>query len=301
MTADTGVIFDVQRFSLHDGPGIRSTVFFKGCPLRCLWCQNPESHQLKPELAFYVERCQRCFRCATACPRDAITREPRQRILFSRCDGCGRCASACLHQGLRQIGRTWRIETLLRELLKDKDYFEDSGGGVTLSGGEPMMQSACLAELLPRLKEAGLHVNLETCGAFKWEQMEPLLPYLDLIYFDLKHLDATSHKRLAGRDNQIILDNFARLSKCFPSLQARMPIVPGMNDDADNLAATARFLTRHGQQTIHCLPYHNLGEAKIPRLHTRSRPLGLKSPTAGELELVRDAFEERGIHAIVYD
>jgi pyruvate formate lyase activating enzyme len=190
---------------------------------------------------------------------------------------------------------------LLRELLKDKDYFEDSGGGVTLSGGEPMMQSAYLAELLPRLKEADLHVNLETCGVFQWGQMDPLLPYLDLIYFDLKHLDAASHERLTGRDNRGILDNFARLAQDFSSLQARMPIVPGINDDVDNLVATARFLTRHGQQAIHCLPYHNLGEAKLPRLHTRSRPLGLKSPTAGELEVVRSAFEERGIHAVIYD
>ncbi len=269
--------------------------------MRCLWCQNPESHRRKPEVAFYVHRCQGCFRCEAACPADAITRDPGQRIIFSRCDGCGQCVLACPHQGLRQIGRTWSSEALLRELLKDKDYFEESGGGVTLSGGEPMLQSAYLAGLLPRLKEANLHVNLETCGMFKWGHIEPLLPYLDLIYFDLKLMDAEAHRRYTGQDNQIILENFCRLAQSGPALQARMPIIPGMNDDAHNIAAIARFLTRHGQQTLHCLPYHNLGEAKIPRLDTALEPLGLKSLSAGELEPIKNAFEARGIHVVIYD
>lgn len=301
MTLSSAIIFDVQRFSLHDGPGIRSTVFFKGCPLRCAWCQNPESHRRRPELAFYAERCRACWRCEAACPASAITRDPQQRIMFSRCDGCGECASVCPHQALRRIGQAWSIEALVREILKDKDYFEDSGGGVTLSGGEPMLHSAYLAGLLPRLKEAKIHVNLETCGLFKWEQIEPLLLYLDLIYFDLKLMDAQAHHRLTGQDNQIILENFSRLAGSLPALQARMPIVPGVNDDAENIAATARFLTRHGQQTLHCLPYHNLGEAKIPRLDTALEPLGLPSLSASELEPIKNAFEKRGIHVIIYD
>jgi pyruvate formate lyase activating enzyme len=164
-----------------------------------------------------------------------------------------------------------------------------------------MLQGNYLAGLLPRLKQAKIHVNLETCGVFRWEQIEPLLPYLDLIYFDLKLMDAEAHRRLTGQGNQIILENFARLASSFAALQARMPIVPGMNDDAENIAATARFLTRHRQQTIHCLPYHNLGEAKIPRLDTALEPLGLPSLAACELEPIKNAFETRGIHAIVYD
>jgi pyruvate formate lyase activating enzyme len=164
-----------------------------------------------------------------------------------------------------------------------------------------MMQSSYLARLLPRLKEAGIHVNMETCGMFRWEHIKPLWPYLDLIYFDLKHMDAASHKRLTGQDNRIILDNFAKLAQRFPSFQARMPVVPGMNDDLDNITAAAHFMTRHGQYAIHCLPYHNLGEAKIPRIHTGLKPLGLKNSTADELELVKNAFEERGVHAVIYD
>ncbi len=298
---DTSIIFDVQRFSLHDGPGIRSTVFFKGCPLRCVWCQNPESQRREPEMAFYAGRCQACFACETVCPADAITRDPQHRIMFSRCTGCGECAAVCPRQGIRQIGRAWSSAVLLRELLKDRDYFETSGGGVTLSGGEPMLHSAYLAGLLPRLKEANLHVNLETCGLFRWEQIEPLLPYLDLIYFDLKLMDSETHRRLTGQDNQIILDNFSRLAGSFPALQARMPIVPGMNDDAGNIAATAHFLTRHGQQTIHCLPYHNLGEAKLARLGSALQPLGLDSLSASDLEPIKNAFETRGIHVVIYD
>ena len=195
----------------------------------------------------------------------------------------------------------WSIDALVQEILRDKDYFEESRGGVTLSGGEPMMQAGYVEQLLPRLKEAGIHTNMETSGMFQWEQIEPLLPHLDLIYFDLKHMDGECHKRFTRQDNQVILSNFARLSEIFPSLQARMPIIPGMNDDLENVTATARFLTRHGHHTIHCLPYHNLGEAKIPRIDTPLSPLGLKSSSSDNLKRVKSTFEERRVHALIYD
>ncbi|MCP4284824.1 MAG: glycyl-radical enzyme activating protein, partial [Gammaproteobacteria bacterium] len=252
------IIFDIQRFSLHDGPGIRTTIFFKGCPLRCLWCQNPESHTTKPEIAFYAEHCRERFECEEVCVEGAILRGKGQRVNRARCNTCGKCA-ACVHRALRIIGQPWDGQSLLAEILKDNDYFIESGGGITLSGGEPMMQARFLAGWLPLVKEHGVHVNMETCGLFKWGQIESLLPYLDLIYFDLKHMNAQRHQKHTDQGNQIILENFARLAQEPVGLQARMPLIPKMNDEPENIRATAQFLKRQGQETIHCLPYHNLG------------------------------------------
>jgi pyruvate formate lyase activating enzyme len=160
------VIFDIQRFSIHDGPGIRTTVFFKGCPLRCAWCQNPESHQPKPEIAFYKQRCSKCLTCKEACPENAILENPDQRIDYNKCIVCSQCVSACLYEALKTVGAMWDIEQLLEEIKKDTDFFFDSGGGITLSGGEPAVQSRFLKHFLPLLKDQGVHINMETCGVF---------------------------------------------------------------------------------------------------------------------------------------
>ena len=296
-----GLLFDVQRFSLHDGPGIRTTLFFKGCPLRCRWCQNPESHTPAPEMAFYRERCEGCFRCEAVCPEQAITRRPEARIDFSRCSACGACTAVCRQLAIVTIGCAWPVDRLVAELVQDRDFYEDSGGGVTLSGGEPMGQHAYLARLLPRLKAEGLHVALETCGMFAWKQIESLLPHLDLIYFDLKHMAPDTHKSLTGKDNALIKENFKRLAPRCARLRARMPLVPGMNDDEANLRATARFLRENRQDRIHCLPYHNLGEAKLARLQTDLKPLNACRMTSERLDWVKAIFAREGIHAVVYD
>jgi pyruvate formate lyase activating enzyme len=295
-----GLLFDVQRFCLHDGPGIRTTVFFKGCPLRCRWCQNPESHTPTPEMAFYRERCQACFRCEAVCPEQAITRRPEARIDFARCSACGACAAVCDPQAIVMIGQRWTVDRLVVEIEKDRDFFEDSDGGVTFSGGEPMGQHAFLARLLPPLKACGRHVTLETCGVFAWNRLEALLPHLDLIYFDLKHMAPDIHTALTGMDNTLIQENFRRLSPRFSHLRARMPLVPGINDDETNLRATARFLRTHRHDRIHCLPYHHLGEAKLPRLQTDLKPLNVARMTSERFDWVKDLFSQEGIHADVY-
>tara|TARA_R110002110_G_scaffold31396_1_gene110721 strand:- start:30318 stop:31280 length:963 start_codon:yes stop_codon:yes gene_type:complete len=303
MTAGTedAAIVDIQRFSLHDGPGIRTTIFFKGCALRCAWCQNPESLRIKPEMAFYSERCRNTMRCAAVCPEDAIIEEPDHRIDFSKCTACGLCAEACDHDAIRLIGTHLDEETLVAEILKDRDFFIDSGGGVTLSGGEPMMQAAYLKRLLPRLKAHGLHIVMQTGGLFNWAHMEPLLPYLDLIYFDLKHMDSEAHKRLTGAGNEQILDNFSRIVKSGVRVEARMPVVPGLNDDAENIRATARFLGSQGHWALHCLAYHNLGEAKIPRIAPILAPLGMPSLDLSALHDMARRFKEEGIDVIICD
>jgi pyruvate formate lyase activating enzyme len=299
--APTAVIFHVQRFSLHDGPGIRTTLFFKGCPLRCVWCQNPESHRARPEMAFYAAKCVRCFQCAAICPEKAVLTSERRRIDFSRCTHCGRCAETCPGQALVCIGRPWAADALVDELLKDLDYFTDSGGGVTLSGGEPLRWSGFLAELLPRLKARHIHVTLQTCGAFPWELLDRVLPHLDLIYFDLKLMDPEAHRRFTGADNATILDNFSRLAGHGVALQARMPVVPGINDSEDNIVQTAALLLRHGRHDLHCLPYHRLGESKRDAIQALIPPLPRRSPTDAQCRAVQARFQKEGIHAVFYD
>lgn len=292
------VIFDIQRFSIHDGPGIRTTVFFKGCPLRCIWCQNPESHNPKPEIAFYRHHCSGCLTCKETCTENAIFETPDQRIDYSQCTTCGQCVSVCSDEALKTIGTLWDADSLLIEIEKDKDFFLDSGGGITLSGGEPAMQPQFLQHFLPLVKTQDLHVNMETCGVFHWEKMKKVLPLLDLIYYDLKIMDPEQHKKYTGQDNQIILENFTRLAAAFPNLQARMPVIPSMNDSRRNIASTARFLKQCGQQSIHLLTYHNLGEAKLPAIQTRLKPLGLQNNPKDSLATAAALFEEEGIETI---
>lgn len=299
--SDRAVIFDIQRFSLHDGPGIRTTVFFKGCPLRCAWCQNPESQARRPEIAFYAERCRGCFRCRSSCPAGAILDGKDRRVDYARCNACGACARACPADALRLIGSLPDPESLAADILKDRDFFADSGGGLTLSGGEPMIYPGYVLRLLRLMHDARIHTAIETCGVFRIADMKDLLPYLDLVYFDLKHMDPGKHREYTGADNRAILSNFSGLSKAFRRLQARMPVVPGFNDDGKNIRATARFLSGTGRRSIHCLPYHNLGESKLARLHTAQRPLGLTPPDREAMVQVKKIFKQEGINAIIYE
>ena len=295
------IIFDVQRFSLHDGPGIRTTVFFKGCPLRCAWCQNPESWRTEPEIAFYKQHCRGCFDCLAVCRENAILQHADRRIDYSRCTGCGECADACVQTALRVVGRVWTVTDLVRELVKDSDYFEESGGGITLSGGEPMQQAGFLDALLPELKRRHIHVTMETCGQFAWERIESLLPFLDLILFDLKVMAPESHQAFTGCSNGNILKNFVRLSSVFGNLQARLPVIPGINNGRTNILNTAGFLLRNGHDSICLLPYHNLGEAKISSLNTDQKRLGINPQTIHDLDPVKALFEANGVKARIKD
>lgn len=295
------LVFDIQRFSLHDGPGIRTTLFFKGCTLRCAWCQNPESHQPRQEVAFFAHCCIQCYACRALCPKAAILTGTDRRINDTLCDGCGNCVASCLTRALRMVGKSWGTEELLTEALRDQDFFVSSGGGVTLSGGEPMLQAAFLAGFLPALKAEGIHVTLETCGHFHWTEMERIAPFLDLIYFDLKQMDSARHKTYTTIGNELILSNFRRLAAVFPHLQPRMPVIPGMNDDEKNIAATAAILHECGMETIHCLPYHRMGEAKRGRIGIASPRPDLNIPHRPDLKPVIERFAREEIHVVAYD
>lgn len=277
------LIFDVQRFSVHDGPGIRSTVFFKGCPLRCRWCQNPESLRREPELSFAADRCKSSGECVRACPRQALL-EPhspsKDRVLRERCDGCGLCLSACAFGALRVVGRKVSSEGLLEEILRDRPFFEASGGGVTLSGGEPTLQLEFIADFASRCARESLRVGLQTCGAFRFEAFSPHLPLFDFIQFDLKAIDPDLHRSLTGADNRAILENARKLLLAGAPVAFRMPVIPRLTDLPENLSAVAAFLRELAVPRLHLLKYHAMGESKLPRVGFPLEPLEIDSKTA---------------------
>ena len=293
------LIFDIQRFCLHDGPGIRTILFFKGCALRCAWCHNPESHRPGPEVAFFARCCVGCFACREVCPKKAILAGPGPRVDHTLCDGCGNCAAACLTGALRRVGEKWGTTDLLAEIVRDRDFFVSSGGGVTLSGGEPMVQAGFLERFLPLLAADDIHVTLETCGHFPWPAMERIAPFVDLVYFDLKLMDPVRHQAFTTRDNGPILSNFRRLASASLHLQARMPVIPGINDDEENIRATAALLHECGLDTIHCLPYHRMGEEKLGRIGM-DRP-DLAIPDRPDLKPIIEGFAREEIHVVAYD
>ncbi len=261
--------FNVQRFSTEDGPGIRTTAFFKGCPLRCAWCHNPEGLEARPELVWHDVRCIAARDCLAACPSDALALTPQgMQIDRARCDACGACAAACPTGALEVIGRAWSVEALLEELLKDRAFYETSAGGVTLSGGEPLLQGDFLCSLLPRCKEAGLHVALDTCGAPAWARYERVLPWVDLVLYDLKLMDPERHRAATGVGNEQILANARRLAAAGVPMWVRTPVIPGCTADVENIVAIGEFIRQ-------CLPtvarwdllaYTNLGRPKYHRL-----------------------------------
>lgn len=297
---DSAIVFDVQRFSVHDGPGIRSVVFFKGCALACEWCQNPEAIRATPELYYDQERClEGCKECTRSCPLDAIRDHREGRVDFRRCDACGKCVEACPTGALRTIGLARIVEDLLSELLRDRTFYEPSGGGITLSGGEPVLQAHFLQQLLPRVKEADLHVTLETCGAYPFALLEPLLEWIDLVYFDLKVVDSERHRALTGQPNHEILENLATLLSRGVRVEVRMPVIPGRNDDARSIREAARLLNRLGVEHLSLLPYNHLWEAKLARLGSGQKPLGIQPPKDPYYEELVRAFEEDGISASI--
>jgi pyruvate formate lyase activating enzyme len=300
MESGRALVFDVQRFSLHDGPGIRTTVFFKGCNLRCLWCQNPESLKAGAEISFSPEACVGCGDCVEACGRGAIAMDRPKRVDPARCAACGSCALSCPSRALRLLGKEYGPEELAELALRDKGYYIESGGGVTISGGEPSLQSLFLSEFLPILKKEGIHVCLETNGAFPFSQMENILPLIDLVYFDLKLMSSDRHRESTGAANDRILENFASLSRNGMRVQPRMPLIPGVNDDAENIAATANFIGSNGHTSIHCLPYHGLGAGKLRKMIDPPRAAEYGEATREDIERVKRSFNEEGIDAVIY-
>lgn len=292
-----GFIFDIKRFSIHDGPGIRSTVFLKGCALACQWCHNPESQSFNPELIFKSDRCLVCGDCIEACPHGAIDLvEKTIQQNWSFCRGDGSCAAVCFPGAREIIGREVTPEQVLDEVIRDRIFYQESGGGVTFSGGEPLGQPDFLLECLRLAKEAGLSTALDTSGATSWDQLERQLPYLDLILYDIKIMDDQKHQRYTGVSNQEVLENFSSLVHTDLDLIVRRPVIPDVNDSEEEIEDLAEFLAKqNGKIKIDLLPYHSLSSDKYRRLG-REDAGEWKTPDEGLLDRIREQLTNKGFN-----
>ena len=291
-----GLVFNVQRFSIHDGPGIRTTVFMKGCPLKCLWCSNPESQDFSPNLMVRDINCRGCGACVKVCPEGAITltKEQGRMIDWGKCTQCLICADACIYDSLNVCGKYMAVEEILEEVMRDHDFYKNSGGGITVSGGEALSQNEFVADLLKECKGQGLHTVLDTTGYAPWEKIERVLRFVDLVLFDIKHPDSREHKRSTGVGNELILENLARISET-NIVWLRMPLIAGFNDSEECIKGVAMLGKRIGAEKLSLLPYHEGGKSKSEQI---GRPYGFprgKAPEDEHITFLKEVIEKEGV------
>lgn len=305
----TGLIFDIQRFSVHDGPGIRTTVFLKGCTLRCFWCHNPEGLRMTSEVQFLPNRCLACGACVAACEHDGQHLDERGRS-FTReqCVGCGACTEACVAEALTLAGRRVTASEVVAEVLRDRVFYETSGGGVTLSGGEPALQPDFAREILALSKAEGLHTAIETCGSIPWSSLEALLPLTDLVMMDLKQMDPDKHRAATGAGNERILANARQLAQTRKPLIFRTPVVPGVNDTPAEIEAIAAFVAElvalraiesngSGPADIswELLPFHRMAGDKYRSLGLEYRARDLNPPPKDHMAVLAESARASGV------
>ena len=278
---NSGTVFDIKKFSIHDGPGIRTTVFLKGCGLRCWWCHNPESQHPQPELLLRSNLCIVCGACVGECPQGAIAWNSHSYITDrDRCTRCGECISACYADAREIVGQDMTVDQVMAEIMRDAPFYDESGGGVTFSGGEPLIQSDFLLSLLKACKALELHTVVDTCGYVPVQSLDKVREFVDLFLYDLKLMDAERHRQVTGASNLLVLDNLHHLATCGHRIIIRIPIIPHINDDEDNIRQTAEFIrTLPAVERVDILPYHQIGSDKYDRL-ARNNPMPATSPPA---------------------
>lgn len=280
-------IFEIKRFAVHDGDGIRTTVFFKGCPLKCVWCHNPEGIDFRPQLAYYENKCIGCGECVGVCPENAHATENGMHVFDrEKCIACGRCADICLGDALIFYGKEMTVSELLPQLLEDKEFYDNSGGGVTLSGGECLMQADFCTELLKELKSHGIHTAVDTCGFVSRDAIDKVMPYTDIFLYDLKAFDEDVHIKCTGRSNKIILENMKYIDSCNKKTEIRIPYVPDFN--SAEIEKLAEFMDGLKNITaVRVLPYHNYAGSKYESLGLKNN-LPEMLPTNDEIKIAEN-------------
>ena len=289
-------IFEIKRFAVHDGDGIRTTVFFKGCPLKCVWCHNPEGIGFEPQLAYYENKCIGCGECVSVCPTGAHSLNSKHFFEREKCLACGKCESVCLGDALKFYGKEMTVDELLPILLEDKEFYETSGGGVTLSGGECLMHPDFCSELLKRLKENGVHTAVDTCGFVSVEAIDKVIPYTDIFLYDLKAYDEEIHIKCTGQSNKIILDNLKYIDGCGKNIEIRIPYVPKYNDE--QIDKIGKILSElKNVVKVRILPYHNYAGSKYKSLDMENT-LPECVPTDEEVAIAVSMSKEVGINVV---
>lgn len=291
-----GTVINIQKYSVHDGPGIRTTVFFKGCPLRCWWCHNPESQNPKHEIMFFKERCTNCGVCIRRCPQKAIElKEGYPKIEESKCTLCGKCTDFCPNSAREHVGKDMTVQELMKEIIKDEVFYDESGGGVTFSGGEPLVHTDFLNEVLKLCKERGIHTALDTSGFAPWEKLEKIADKVDLFLYDIKLMDNEKHLKYIGVQNIDILENLKKLSDRGCNIYIRMPIIAGVNDDDEHINEAIKFISNLNIIQVNLLPYHKMGMDKYRRLKMEYNLTGLEQPSNERMGEIKDKFKKAGI------
>lgn len=292
---EQAVINNIQKFSVHDGPGIRSTVFFKGCPLRCEWCHNPGTQQFHIQMLYDEPKCVRCMKCLEICPVQAITFEQGMIVTDeAKCNQCGLCVEVCLPQARAILGRRMSVQDVLQEVLKDEVFYRHSGGGVTLSGGEPLSQPAFVLELLRELKDHGLHTAVDTSGAVAYQIFEQILPYTDVFLYDLKAIDPAVHEHWTAYKNERILENLKKLSQAGATLYIRIPIIEGVNADDDSIKAFLDTLKGIRLTQVNLLPYHDFSRHKYHKMGRAYKDESMKVPSSERMLQIQKQFIAQG-------